>query len=316
MGVGYRRRPASRRSTPRAHAAVRSTTLRYCPRSMADLGTQITAIVTPFDEAGNVDEEAYVRVLQHVCAHGSDGVVVCGSTGEASTLDDEEHLALIRLTVEEIPEGKTVIAGTGSNDTRHAVAMTEKATALGVDAILSVTPYYNRPEPRGLVRHYEEIAKATDRPILLYNIPSRTSLDIPNDLLARLAQIEHIDGVKQANDDNLALVDGLDLYAGNDTTFARVLDMGGKGGILVAAHVFGDEMRRLVDEPENRAEIDANLQDAYEATGWHNPIPIKKACELLGLCGGHMRLPLVEADEERTAMVRAALERHGVLSTA
>src|SRR3954454_9031723 len=138
---------------------------------MPALGAMLTAIITPFDEQGDVDEEAYVRVLHHVCAHGSDGVVVAGSTGEASTLDEDEHLALVRLTVEEIPDGKTVIAGTGSNDTRHAVHMTEQATAVGADAILSVTPYYTRPEPRGLIRHYEEIARATDKPILLYNIP-------------------------------------------------------------------------------------------------------------------------------------------------
>src|SRR3954454_24008289 len=154
---------------------------------MPVLGTMLTAIITPFDENGDVDEDAYVRVLHHVCEHGSDGVVVAGSTGEASTLADDEHLALLKLTVDEIPEGKTVIAGTGSNDTRHAAHMTAEATALGVDAILSVTPYYNRPEPRGLIRHYEEVAKATDKPVLLYNIPSRTSLDVPNDLLARLA---------------------------------------------------------------------------------------------------------------------------------
>jgi 4-hydroxy-tetrahydrodipicolinate synthase len=280
---------------------------------MASLGTQLTAIITPFDEEFRVDEEAYVRILKHVCAHGSDGVVVAGSTGEASTLSDEEHLRLVELTVQEIPEGKTVIAGTGSNDTAHAVHMTARATELGADGILSVTPYYNRPEPRGLIRHYEEVARATDKPVLLYNIPSRAAIDIPNDLLARLAQIEHIDGVKQANDDNLAHVDGLDLYAGNDTTFARVLDMGGAGGILVASHVFGDEMRRLVDEPDNRAEIDTALQDAYEATGWHNPIPIKRACELAGLCSGRLRLPMYEADEERTEIVRAAMQKHGVL---
>src|SRR3954453_19196922 len=283
---------------------------------MPALGTMLTAIITPFDEQGDVDEDAYVRVLHHVCEHGSDGVVVCGTTGESPTLTDEEHLRVVELTVRERPAGKTVIAGTGSNDPRHAMEMTERATALGVDGILSVTPYYNRPEPRGLIAHYTEVARATDKPILLYNIPSRTALDIPNDLLARLAQIEHIAGVKQANDDNLALIDGLDLYAGNDNTFARVLDMGGKGGILVAAHVFGDEMRRLVDEPDHRAEIDAGLQDAYEATGWHNPIPIKKACELIGLCSARLRLPLYEADEERTEILRAALASHGVLSAA
>jgi 4-hydroxy-tetrahydrodipicolinate synthase len=283
---------------------------------MAGLGTMLTALITPFDERGDVDEDAYVRVLHHVCEHGSDGVVVAGSTGEASTLTDEEHLRLVELTVQERPAGKTVIAGTGSNDTRHAAEMTEQATALGVDAILSVTPYYNRPDRRGIVAHYAEVARATDRPILLYNIPSRTGLDIPNDLLAELAQIEHISGVKQANDDALALVDGLDLYAGNDTTFARALDLGGAGGILVASHVFGDEMRRLADEPDRRAEIDAGLQDAYAATGWHNPIPIKKACELIGLCSAGLRLPLVEADDERTALLRDALEHHGILAHA
>ena len=280
---------------------------------MASLGTQLTAIVTPFAEDNGVDEEAYVRVLRHVCEHGSDGVVVAGSTGEASTLADDEHLRLVELTVKEIPEGKTVIAGTGSNDTAHAVHMTERCTELGVDGILSVTPYYNRPEPRGLVAHYEAIGRSTDKPVLLYNIPTRSALDIPNDLLARLGQIENVSGVKQANDDALALIDGLDLYAGNDNTFARVLDMGGAGGILVASHVFGDEMRRMVDEPDNRAEIDAGLQDAYEATGWHNPIPIKKACELLGLCSARLRLPLLEADEERTEILRGAMSAHGLL---
>jgi 4-hydroxy-tetrahydrodipicolinate synthase len=281
---------------------------------MAPLGTLLTAIITPFDADGAVDEDAYVRVLRHVCEHGSDGVVVAGSTGEASTLSDDEHLRLIELTVSEIPAGRTVVAGTGSNDTRHAVEMTAKATALGVDGILSVTPYYNRPEPRGLVAHYERVAASTDKPILLYNIPARTALDIPNDLLARLGQIDNITAVKQANDDALALIDGLDLYAGNDNTFARVLDMGGAGGVLVASHVVGDEMRRLVDEPGNRAEIDASLQDVYAAAGWHNPIPVKKACELLGLCSARLRLPLLEADEERTDIVRRALANHGILA--
>jgi 4-hydroxy-tetrahydrodipicolinate synthase len=283
---------------------------------MAGLGTMLTAIITPFDERGDVDEDAYVRVLHHVCEHGSDGVVVAGTTGEASTLSDDEHLRLIELTLGERPAGKTVIAGTGSNDTGHAVEMTERATALGADAILSVTPYYNRPDPRGIVAHYTEVARATDRPIILYNIPSRTALDLPNELLARLGQIEHIDAVKQANDDALGLIDGLDLYAGNDNTLARTLDLGGAGGICVASHVAGDEMRRLVDEPDRRAEIDAGLQDVYEATGWHNPIPIKRACELIGLCSARLRLPLVEADEERTALLREALDRHGILSRA
>src|ERR687893_692515 len=185
------------------------------------LGTILTAIATPFDSSSQVDEESFVALHRHLCEHGSDGVVACGSTGEAATLTDEEHLRVVELACTERPEGTTVVAGTGSNDTAHACHMTERATALGVDAILSVTPYYNKPNRRGIVRHYEEIAKATDKPIILYNIPSRVVIDLPNDVLAELAQIDGIEAVKQANNDNLAPVDGLELYAGNDEILAR-----------------------------------------------------------------------------------------------
>jgi 4-hydroxy-tetrahydrodipicolinate synthase len=195
--------------------------------------------------------------------------------------------------------------------------MTERATELGVDAVLSVTPYYNKPNRRGLRRHFEEVARATDRPVILYNIPSRVVLDLPNDFLAELAQIEHIDYVKQANNANLAPVDGLGLYAGNDEAFAPTLDLGGEGGILVASHVVGDEMRRMVDEPDERAEIDASLQDVWRVMGvTTNPIPVKAALNLLGHRVGGLRLPLVEADEAEEAQVRAVLERHGLLAGA
>ena len=284
---------------------------------MADLGAILTAIVTPFDDDLRVDEDAFVELLRHLCAHGSDGVVVCGTTGEAPTLSDEEHLRLIELAVQERPDGATVVAGTGSNDTHHACVMTARATELGADAILSVTPYYNKPNRRGLRRHFEEIARATDRPVILYNIPGRTALDMPNDVLAELAQIERVDYVKQANNANLAPVDGLGLYAGNDEVFARTLDMGGLGGILVASHVVGDEMRRMVDEPDQRAEIDARLQDVWQAMGvTTNPIPVKAALNMLGHRVGGLRLPLVEADEDEQAAVRQVLERHGLLQTA
>jgi 4-hydroxy-tetrahydrodipicolinate synthase len=194
--------------------------------------------------------------------------------------------------------------------------MTERATELGADAILSVTPYYNKPNRRGLRRHFEEIARATDKPIVLYNIPSRVVLDMPNDFLAELAQIEGVEYVKQANNDNLALVDGLGLYAGNDEVFARTLDLGGLGGILVASHIVGDEMRRMVDEPDQRAEIDARLQDVWKAMGvTTNPIPVKAALNMLGHGVGGLRLPLVEADADERAAVRAVLERHGLLQT-
>src|SRR5918998_2523495 len=146
---------------------------------MTDLGAILTAIVTPFDDELNLDEDALVALHRHLCEHGSDGIVACGTTGEAPTLSDEEHLRVVELACQTRPEGTTVVAGTGSNDTAHAVHMTERATELGVDAILSVTPYYNKPPPRGLIAHYTEIAKATDKAIFLYNIPQRTGLDLP-----------------------------------------------------------------------------------------------------------------------------------------
>lgn len=281
---------------------------------MEELGSVITAIVTPFDEDLRVDEEAFVALLGHLAANGSDGFVVCGTTGEAATLSDEEHLGLIELAVSERPPGVSIIAGAGSNDTRHAVHLTEGSCALGVDAVLSVTPYYNRPSRRGLIRHFEEVAGASSVPVILYNIPQRTGTDMPNDLLAELAQIERIDYVKQANDANLAAVDGLRIYAGNDGTFARTLDMGEPGGILVASHIVGPQMRRMVDEPEHRAEIDASLRDVYEALFiTASPACTKAALEMLGHHVGGLRLPLVEVDARERDSVRAMLVRHELL---
>lgn len=287
------------------------------PSRMSGLGSILTAMVTPFDAQLRVDEESTVRLANHLVTHGSDGLVVCGTTGEATTLTDDEHLRVIELVADEMKGKSTVVAGVGSNDTRHAVHLTERATELGVDALLHVTPYYNRPNRRGIVRHFQECAKATDKPIVLYNIPARTGTDMPNDLLAELAQIDNVVAVKQANPDNLAPVDGLEIYAGNDDMLADVLDMGGAGGILVASHVVGEQMRRMVDEPDRRREIDAQLQEVYAAMGaTTNPIPVKAALNLLGHRVGGLRLPLVEADEQETAVVRTALERLGLLTTA
>src|SRR2546423_14376565 len=162
-----------------------------------DLGAILTAMVTPFHADGYVDEEAAVRVMHHLVEHGSDGLVMCGTTGEASTMTDEEHLGVIALAVEELKGRCTVVAGVGSNDTRHAVHLTEKATELGADALLSVNPYYSRPSRRGVIRHYQEVDRATDRPILLSNIPHPTGADMPHDLPAELAQPAHAAGGKQ-----------------------------------------------------------------------------------------------------------------------
>ncbi|MGA2320836.1 MAG: 4-hydroxy-tetrahydrodipicolinate synthase [Solirubrobacteraceae bacterium] len=282
---------------------------------MTDLGAILTAIVTPFDEELRVNEESFVALMRHLAKNGSDGFVVAGTTGEASTLTDEEQLGLIELAVSERPTGKTIVAGTGTNDTREAVYLTERATELGADAMLSVTPYYNRPSPLGLKRHYEAVAAATDKPIVLYNIPGRTATNMAPELLAELAQIENIVAVKQANAAELQLIDGLELYAGDDATFARTLEMGGAGGILVSSHIVGNEMRRMVREPERRAEIDASLRDVYETLFiTSNPTCTKAALNLLGHDVGGLRLPLVEATEQELAAVRAMLERHGLLA--
>jgi 4-hydroxy-tetrahydrodipicolinate synthase len=283
---------------------------------MPELGALLTAIITPFDADGRVDEDAFVAVQQHVCATGSDGVVVAGTTGEAPTLSDDEQMRILELAIANRPAGTTVIAGTGSNDTRHAVHLTERATELGADGVLTVTPYYNRPTRRGIVAHFTEVSRATDLPIVLYNIPTRTGTDMPNDLLAELAQLDGVMAVKQANNANLAPVDGLELYAGNDEIVARTLDMGGAGGICVATHLLGPLFRALVDEPGRRAEVQEELSGYLPALNRANPVSIKAAIEMAGLAPGHMRLPLVEADESERAEIRAVLERSGVLEAA
>ncbi|HTX45621.1 MAG TPA: 4-hydroxy-tetrahydrodipicolinate synthase [Solirubrobacteraceae bacterium] len=282
-----------------------------------DLGAILTAIITPFDRDGRVDESGFVQLMRHLAQHGSDGFVVAATTGEAATLSDDEQLALIELALAERPADKTIVAGVGSNDTRHAVRLTERASELRPDALISVTPYYNRPSPLGLRRHYEAIAAATELPIMLYNIPTRTGTNIGPELLRELAQIEHIDGVKQANADELQLIDGLTLYAGDDSSLARTLDIGGAGGVCVSSHIVGEQMRRMVDEPEHRAEIDATLKDVYE-TLFLAPSPTctKAALNLLGLPAGTTRLPIVDATQDEIAAVRAMLQRHGLLDVA
>jgi 4-hydroxy-tetrahydrodipicolinate synthase len=282
-----------------------------------DLGSILTAMVTPFDADGRVDEAAAVRLLHHLLDNGSDGVVVCGTTGEAATMNDDEHLGFIELMVGEARAsypGKSVVAGVGSNDTRHAVELTERATAMRPDALLHVNPYYNRPSRRGIVAHYEAVNRATDLPIVLYNIPQRTGSDMPNDLLAELAQLEHVLAVKQANADNAAKIDGLQIYAGNDDLLATVLDMGEPGGILTGSHVFGNEFRRMVDEPERRQQINASLADVYrDMAVAPGACSCKAALNLIGVEVGGPRLPYVALDESETAVIRALLERHGLL---
>jgi 4-hydroxy-tetrahydrodipicolinate synthase len=275
----------------------------------------LTAMVTPFRNDGSVDEEAMVAIGRHLLRSGSHGLVVAGTTGEAATMDDDEHIGVVELIVRELGDEGAVVAGTGSNDTRHAIHLTERAVAAGVDAVLSVTPYYNKPSRRGILAHFREVAKAAgDTPVILYNIPSRTATNMPPDLLAELAQIDGIEACKQANSDELQPIDGLAVLAGNDDILAANMDMGGAGGICVASHVAGPEMRRIVDEPDARAEIDAALREVYAVMFvTSSPAPVKAALAMLGHDVGGLRLPLVEVDDAEREQVRAALARHGLL---
>lgn len=275
----------------------------------------ITAAVTPFAADGSVDEEGFVEVCNHLLESGSDGFVVAGTTGEGTTLTDEEKLRLFELAVSEFKGRGTIVAGTGSNDTAHTVHLTEKATEIGCDAHLCVTPYYNKPNFRGLMGHYQAIAAATNKPVVLYNIPSRCVVDISNDELKRLAEIPNVEAVKQARYENIQPIEGLDLLAGNDDVLAEVMDKGGKGGITVASHLVGVEMRRIIDEPENRAAIHVSLKPFFEAMSvTTNPIPVKTAMAMLGHRVGGFRLPMIEASGDEKTVIRAALERQGLLS--
>src|SRR5215207_1519335 len=278
----------------------------------------LTAMITPFHADGRVNEDASVAIARHLLANGSHGLVVAGTTGEAATLTDEEQVRLVELIVREAGSEGAIVAGAGSNDTRHAVELTERVIDAGAHAVLSVTPYYNKPNRRGIVRHFSEVARAADgTPVILYNIPGRTAVNMPPDLLAELAQIDGIEAVKQANSDELQLIDGLAVLAGNDDIYGRCLDIGGAGGICVASHVVGPEMRRMYEEPEARAEIDASLQEIYAAMFvTASPAPVKAALEMLGHDVGPLRLPLVECDETERTHVHDALARHGLLAGA
>jgi 4-hydroxy-tetrahydrodipicolinate synthase len=278
----------------------------------------LTAMVTPMKADGAVNEEAAVALGAHLLANGSDGLVICGTTGESPTLSDDEMVALVATMVEELSGDGLIAAGAGSNNTHHATHLAERMAATGAEALLSVTGYYNRPNRRGIIRHYQEVAAAAGgTPVIVYNIPSRTTVNLDRELLAELGQIEGIDAVKQSNTPELGPIDGLTVMTGNDQDVALALDLGCAGGICVSSHIVGTEMRRMFDEPDRRAEIDASLHDVYDAMFCtSSPIPVKTALNLLGHDVGPLRLPLVEADESELTIIRGALERHRLLTGA
>jgi len=290
------------------------------------LGEILTAIVTPFKVDGSVDLDRFCELARYLIDTGSDGLVVTGTTGESPTLTDDERFALYAAAVEEVGDRATVVAGTGTYSTSHSIHLTERADELGVDGFLIVTPYYNKPPPRGIVEHFRAIADVTDRPLVVYNIPARVVLNIGPDTMAELAEIPNVTAVKQANSDldqARAIVElGLDLYAGDDDLIMPFLELGGLGGVCVHTHVVGPQVRQLVSrfraaDVEGARAIDEELRPAIDLLRVApNPIAIKAALNLLGHDVGGHRLPLVEATSEEREAVKGCLERLGLLQPA
>jgi 4-hydroxy-tetrahydrodipicolinate synthase len=293
----------------------------------APLGRILTAMVTPFGPDGALDLDVARRLARHLVDHGSDGLVLAGTTGEGPTVSDRERVALVEAVVDEVGARATVIAGTGTYDTRHSAHLTRDAAAAGADGFLVVTPYYSKPPAEGVFRHFDAIAVAAGgRPVIAYNIPQRVVINMPPELLIRLADIANVVAVKQATTDldqaRAIVEDGrLALYAGNDDLLVAFGAIGGVGGICVASHVAGEEMLEIVraceaGEVDRALALEAELEPLYSALSVTvNPIPVKAAVEMLGFPVGDPRLPLVPATDAERAVVRAALERRGLAVT-
>jgi 4-hydroxy-tetrahydrodipicolinate synthase len=276
-------------------------------------------MVTALHEDGSVNYEGTAELAEYLIENGSDGLVVSGTTGESPTLTDDEKVELFRVVVDAVGGRATVVAGTGSNDTAHSVELTARATEAGVDGVLAVTPYYNKPPVAGVIAHFAAIAAATDKPVVLYNIPGRCITNVEPETLAELGEIDNIIAVKQANPDleqtrRLTELSDMGIYAGNDDMVFPLLQLGGWGGICVASHLAGPQMKRMVELyragriDESRA-IDEQLASLYEAIFIAtNPIPIKAALNMLGHNVGGLRLPLVPATEAEEAAIRQALD--------
>ena len=291
------------------------------------LGEVLTASVTPFDADGAVNLPKFRELAAFLVDNGSDGLVVTGTTGESPTLTDDERFQLYTAALETIGDRATVIAGTGTYDTRHSVHLTERAHELGVHGFLIVTPYYNKPPPRGIVEHVKAIATVTDRPIVYYNIPARVVNLVSVETLAELAEIPNVVAVKQAWDDlddarRIVGETGLALYAGDDNILLPFLELGGTGGICVHTHVVGPQVKEQVNavragDLERARRIDEELAPVYDILRVTvGPIGIKAALNLLGHDVGGLRLPLVEATDEEKETIRGCLERLGALAPA
>jgi 4-hydroxy-tetrahydrodipicolinate synthase len=291
------------------------------------LGEVLTAIVTPFRADGSIDYDRFRALAAHLVANGSDGLVVAATTGESPTITDEERFELFAVAVDAVGDRATVIGSTGTYSTAHSVHLTEKAHELGVDGYLVVTPYYNKPPPSGIVEHFKAIAAASDRPIIVYNIPQRVVVNLEPETIVELAGIPTMKAVKQTTEDldqarRIVAETDLDLYAGSDHLVHPFLEVGGVGGVCVYTHLVGPRVKELIrlyreGDTEGARAIDEELKPVVDACAVTiNPIPVKAALRMLGHeVGGH-RLPLVDATDAELDEIRSGLERAGLLAGA
>ncbi|MDR0137421.1 4-hydroxy-tetrahydrodipicolinate synthase [Metabacillus idriensis] len=277
---------------------------------MIDFGKVSTAMVTPFDKNGNIDFAKTTQLVNFLIQNGSDSLVVAGTTGESPTLTSEEKIALFKHVVSEVNGRVPVIAGTGSNNTKASIDLTKKAEAAGVDAVMLVAPYYNKPNQEGLYLHFKTIAEATGLPVMIYNVPGRTVVSISPDTIARLAELPNVVAVKEASGDLDAMSEIISktpedfaLYSGDDGLTLPVLSIGGAGVVSVASHVIGNEMQEMVAAFNTGENVRAGaihrqllpvMKQLFKAP---NPAPVKTALQLRGLDVGPVRLPLVSLTE-------------------
>ncbi|MGN1376954.1 MAG: 4-hydroxy-tetrahydrodipicolinate synthase [Dorea sp.] len=285
------------------------------------------AIVTPFQKDGAIDYEKLDELIDFHCLNGTDSIVICGTSGEASTLTEEEHMACVKFTVERTKGRIPVIAGTGSNCTRTAMELSAEAAGYGADGVLVVTPYYNKATQNGMITHYKKVAQAAKVPVILYHIPGRTGCRMAAETVAELVNtVDNIVGIKEASGDfsNIAkmmeLTDGkLDLYSGNDDQIVPMMSLGGKGVISVLSNIAPKEAHdicQLYLDGKVTKSRDLQLRALPLVRALFsevNPIPVKKAVELMGLCGGTVREPLSELEPEHTELLRKEMKKFGLL---
>ena len=284
------------------------------------------AIITPFNEDGSINYERLGEMIDYQIENGTDAIIICGTTGEASTMSDEEHLECIRFAVKKAAKRVPVIAGTGSNDTAYAIKLSKEAEEIGADGLLLVTPYYNKTTQRGLIAHFTAIADAVNIPILLYNIPGRTGMSIEISTAKVLAKHKNIVAVKEASGNIgytakliAACGDDLDVYSGNDDMIVPIMSLGGKGVISVLSHVLPKETHLMAQYClENNFAEASKLQIKYldlinNLFVEVNPIPVKEAMNLIGVNVGGCRMPLYPMSDENREKLKASLAKHGLI---